>query len=131
MAIQFSDSVRNAMLDQIEVISGPSAKVVIYSGSAPATVAAAASGTALATVNLPADWAGNAAAGRKDFVVPQSTVASAAGTAGYFRITTSAGVATMQGTVGTTSGDLNLDNVSLASGQTVQITSWQITAPGA
>jgi hypothetical protein len=134
MALQFSDILRNAMLDQIETVAGSAAKVVIYTGTAPANVAAAASGTVLATFTLPADWAGNAGAtvqGRKDFVVPQTTTAVAAGTAGYFRIMTNGNVPHMQGTIGTTGADLNLDNTSIANGQSIQITSWQITAPGA
>lgn len=134
MALQFSDALRNAMLNQIETIGGAAAKVKIYTGTAPANVAAAATGTLLATFTLASDWMGDAGAtlaGRKDFTGTPSTTAVAAGTAAYFRITTNADVAFMQGTISTTGADLNLDNTNIANGQSIQITSWQITAPGA
>lgn len=134
MALQFSDALRNAMLNQIEEVVQTSAKVIIYGGTVPANVAAAASATVLATFSLDSDWmaaAGTPVAGRKDFITPKTTTATATGTATHFRITMANGTtAHVQGTIGTSGADLNLDNTSIANGQSIQITSWQITAPG-
>lgn len=134
MALQFSDQLRNAMLDSIENIGGASAKVNIYTAPVPTNVAAAATGTLLVQIALPADWMSNAGtnlAGRKDFIVPQQNNATQGGTAAYFRLVKADNTAFMQGTVNTSGADLNLDNTNIATGQSVQITSWQITAPGA
>lgn len=135
MALQFSASVRNAMLDSIETTVGTSAVVKIFTGSMPASAATADAGTNLVTWNLGADWAANASGGSKVFsATPLSSNATATGTAGYFRLyATGATVAHMQGTVTLTGsgGDMTLDNTSINSGQNVQITSWTLTAPGA
>jgi hypothetical protein len=54
--------------------------------------------------------------------------AAGAGTsATFFRITTSGGTAHIDGTVGTSGADLNLNNVSIAQNQTVSVTSWTFT----
>lgn len=134
MALQFSVAVRNAMLDAIETATGASAKLRIYTGAAPANCAAAATGTLLVDISLPADWMAAASAGAKALAGSWQTTASAAGTAGYYRIVDNAGTTCHeQGTVTASGGggDLTLDNASIASGQTVTITSKSLTAPNA
>ncbi|MDP9895362.1 hypothetical protein J2W32_004460 [Variovorax boronicumulans] len=135
MTIQLGTTLRNALLDQIETTAGTAPKVQIRSGAQPANCAAADSGTLLAEITLDADWASAASAGVKTFTgLPKSAVASGTGTAAHYRFKDSAGTVThMQGTVTATGGggDMTIDNTSVASGQTVQITSWTITAPGA
>lgn len=133
MAIQMSTALRNARLDQIETTIGTAAKVRIYSGSAPANCAAAATGTLLVEWTLASDWAAAAASGSKSFSgTPVGTTGLAAGTAGYYRIVDNAGTTThMQGTVGTSGTDMIVDNTSIAVGQTVNITGWTFTEPGA
>jgi hypothetical protein len=134
MALQFDTTLRNTMLDSIEtsVSAGGAGKVQIWTGSVPANCGAASTGTKLWEYTLGTDFMSNASAGSKAFnPVPLSAAAVATGTAGYFRIVNNSGTAIMQGTVATSGADLNLDNTSINSGQTVQITSWTITAPGA
>jgi hypothetical protein len=134
MALQFSTAVRNAMLDAIETATGASAKLRIYTGAAPANCAAAATGTLLVDMALPADWMAAASAGSKALAGSWTGTGAAAGTAGYYRIVDTAGTtAHEQGTVTATGGggDLTLDNTSIASAQTVTITSKTLTAPGA
>lgn len=135
MAFQFSASARNAALDAIETAIGTSAVLKIRTGSAPANVAASASGTVLATLNLPSDWLAAASSGSKSKSGTwEDTSADATGTAGHFEITASDGTTRhMQGTVTATGGggDMTLDNVSIASGQAVTITSFTLTAGGA
>lgn len=135
MTVQNSTAVRNAMLDAIETTIGTSAKFQIWSGSAPANCAAASTGTKLIEIALASDWAAAASGGTKAFSgVPLSTTALAAGTCGYYRITDSAGTTCHeQGTVTATGGggDMTIDNAALTSGQSVQVTSFTKTAPGA
>ena len=78
---------------------------------------------------LPADWLAAASSGAKAKAGTwEDTSADADGTAAHFRIYASDGTtAHIQGTVGQGSGDLQLDNVVLATGQTVTITSFTIT----
>ncbi len=132
MALQLSDAVRNARLDAIETAIGVSAILKIRTGAPPANVAAAATGTVFATINLASDWMSAAAAGAKAFSgLPVSDAAAdAAGTAGHFEITASNGTTRhMQGTVTATGGggDMTLDNTSIALGQQVSITGFTLT----
>lgn len=129
MAIQFSVAVRNARLDAVETAIGTAPKLLIYTGSAPANCAAAATGTLLATLTLPSDWEANAASGAKSITNgPWAGTAAAAGTAGYFRITDSAGTTChIQGTCGQGTGDLSFDNAVLAVGQTINVTAFTLT----
>lgn len=129
MAIQFSASVRNARLDAIETAIGASAVMKIRTGSAPADVATADSGTVLATLTLPSDWMAAASAGSKaKSGTWQDASADATGTAAHFRIYASDGTtAHLQGTVGIGTGDLQVDNTSFASGQSFTVTGFTLT----
>lgn len=135
MAFQFSIGTRNAALDAIETTIGASGVTLeIRSGTVPANAAAADSGTVLATISLPADWLTAASGGSKAIAGGPWTDASAdaAGTAGHFRVKASA-TTHIQGTITATGGggDMTLDNVSIASGQQISITSFTLTAGGA
>lgn len=135
MAIQMSTTLRNARLDTIESHIGVSAVLKIRTGAAPANVGTADSGTVLATMTLPSDWMAAASGGTKALSGTwQDTSADATGTAAHFRIYASDGTtAHMQGTVTATGGggDLTLDNTSIASGQSVSITSFVLTEANA
>jgi hypothetical protein len=133
MAIQYSVGVRDARNNAIETAIGASAVLKIRTGAAPATCATADSGTVLATLNLPSDWLAASSAGTiAKSGTWQDTSADAAGPAAHFRIYASDGTTChLQGTVGQGSGDLSLDNVVLAVGQSVTINSFSITASGA
>lgn len=131
MALQLSVTVQNARLDAIETAIGTSAVMKIRSGSAPANVAAADSGTVLSTLNLPSDWMAAASGGTKAKTGTwQDASADATGTAAHFRVYASDGTtAHMQGTVTITGGggDLTVDNTSFASGQSFTVTGFTIT----
>lgn len=133
MALQFGTTYRNALLDQLETTVGTGPLLRIYTGSAPADCATAATGTKVVEMTLPSDWMANAASGQKakSGTWSQSS-ATATGTAAYFRIYDSTGTTChLQGTVGQGSGDLSLDNTSIVAGQTVTVTAFTLTAPGA
>lgn len=123
------------MLDSIETTIGTSAVLKIRSGSVPATCATADAGTALVTYSLASDWASAASSGAKALSsLPLSTTAGASGTAAHYRIYASDGTTCHeQGTVTATGGggDMTVDNTSINSGQTVNITAFTKTMGGA
>ena len=131
MAIQLATTTRNARLDAIETDAGTAAKLMIYTGSMPAGCAAATTGTLLAEFDLASDWAAAASGGSKALNnLPLSTTGAAAGTAGYFRLFKTDGTTCqIQGTITATggSGDMTLDNTSIAAGQAVNVTGFTIT----
>jgi len=131
MAIKMSASVRNAMLDAIETAIGTTAVLKIRTGSLPTNIADADSGTVLATLTLDSDWMAAASSGSKAKAGTWSdTSADNTGTAGHFRLYASDGTTQhIQGTITATSGggDMELDNTSIASGQSVTITGFTLT----
>jgi hypothetical protein len=135
MAIQWSTLVRNALLDAIETQIGASAVLKIRTGAPPADCATGDSGTVLATLSLDADWMNAAGSGQKTFKGTWTDAsADNPGTAAHFRLYASDGTTCgMQGTVTATGGggDMTLDNVVLAAGQSFSITAFTLTAPGA
>ena len=135
MALQYSVAVRNAGLDARETAIGTAPVLRLRSGAPPANCAAARTGTVLATLNLPSDWMAAASAGVKAMSGTwQDLSADAGGTIGHFEIMDN-GVATchMQGTVTATGGggDMTVDNVVVAVGQQVNVTSFSLTAGNA
>lgn len=136
MALQFSTTLRNDLLDRIETTTGTAAVLKLWTGAQPATCAAADSGTLLASITLASDWASAASSGTKDLSsLPVSdTSIDNDGTAGHFRLYASDGTTChMQGSVTATGdgGDLTVDSVSFVTGQTFNVVSWTWTAPGA
>lgn len=137
MALQYSDSVRNAQLDAVESTIGTSAVLKIYdlTAGAPANCAAAITGTVLATITLPSDWMNAASSGSKTKLGTwQDTSADNAGTADFFRLFASDGTTChAQGTVTATGGggDLTLDNAVIASAQSVTISTFTLSAANA
>lgn len=138
MALQYSTTLRNNQLAQVEATIGASAKLRVYSGAAPADCAAAATGTMLLEITLPADWMDAPAAGAVSKLGTWSgtgDVGAGTGTAaGYFRIWDSGvTVCSIQGTVTVTGGggNMTLDNTSIASAQAVSVSSFTVTAGNA
>lgn len=131
MALQLSTTVRNARLDTIESTISTAPILRIRTGAAPADCATADSGTVLAEITLPSDWMAAASSGAKAKSGTWSdSSANATGTAAHFRIYDSGGsTCHIQGTVTATGGggDMTLDNVSIASGQVVTVSTFQLT----
>lgn len=133
MAIQLNVATRNARLDTVESTNGTSCALEIRTGAQPANCAAASTGTILVTINLPTDWMAAAASGSKAIAGTwQDASADAAGTAAHFRIynsqaTKDGTTCFIQGSVGQGSGDLSLDNTTIAAGQQVTITAFTLT----
>jgi hypothetical protein len=131
MALKFSTAVRNARLDAIETAIGASAILKIRTGAPPANVGAAATGTVLATMTLPADWMAAASNGTKaKSGTWQDLAGDAAGDAGHFEITASDGTTRhMQGSITATGGggDMQLNNINIAVGQPIDVSAFTIT----
>jgi hypothetical protein len=130
MAIQYSGAVRDAKLDIIESTINTSAVLKIRTGAAPANCASPDTGLVLATMTLPSDWMAAASGGTKSKSgVWQDPSADNSGTAGHFRIYESTGTTChIQGTVGTASADMIIDNTSINATQTVTVNNFTITA---
>lgn len=130
MAVQLSVAVRNARLDAIETTIGTTPKLQLRTGAAPANCAAASTGSLLVEEDLPSDWAAAAGSGSKAKSGTWQAAATGSGDAGHFRIFDSTGTTChMQGTVTATGGggDMTVDNITIASGQTVTFNSFTIT----
>lgn len=132
MAVQHSVAVRNAMLDAYEATIGASPKLRILTGAVPANCAAAQTGTLLAELTLPADWASDAASGAKALLGSWSGSVTVAGTAAHYRVVDSTGTTCHeQGTISTSGADLNTTSTALTVGQVVVITAKTLTAGNA
>lgn len=130
MAIQLSVLARNARLDAIETTAGATAKLRILSGAQPANCGTAQSGTLLCEITLPADYLAAASAGSKAKAGTWTGTAAASGTAAHFRIVDTAGTTChLQGSITATSGggDMELDNTSIATSQTVTVNTFTLT----
>lgn len=135
MALQYSATVRNAQLDALETTIGTTAVLKMFTGSPPANVATADSGTLLVSMTLPSDWMAAASSGSKaKSGTWEDTSADGTGTAGHWRLYASDGTTChAQGTITATGGggDMTLDNTSITTGQNVTVTSFTISAGNA
>ena len=135
MTLQYSTVLRTDEVSQIQTAvaaAGGQAILNIYAGTEPANCATALSGnTLLCTIDLPATFLTAANGATAIDGTWSGTGASAAGTgttATFFRILDSAGTCHVQGAI---PADMTLQNTSIASGQTVTITSFTVTAGNA
>ena len=127
MAFQYGTTLRNNQVSQIQATVGSSGLLKIFSGAEPANPAAADPSGLLATITLPATFL-TSSGGATTIAGTWSTTASATGTAATFRIYDGSAVCHVQGNCTT---DLVLNNTSIASGQTVTVTAFSVTAGNA
>lgn len=127
MALAFDVSIRNAMADAITTRAGASALLRIYDGTRPATGGAAT--TLLAELTCNATFAPGAASGVLTLnAITQDSSANANGTATWFRIVQSDGTTfVLDGNVGTSGSDLNLNSTTIATGGIVAVSAATIT----
>jgi hypothetical protein len=130
MAIKFDTTTRNAEMDAVTTRVGTSARLRVYNGTRPANV-----GTAISSQTMLVELICNATAfapAASGGVLTANAIsngtASATGTASWFRLFQSNGTtAIMDGDVSTSGADLNLNNTSIATSQTVSVTSFTVT----
>lgn len=121
----------DAVVDQLNAAAGT---LKIYTGTQPADADTEPAGTLLVTITLaaPAYGAANASGTAALLGTPLSGTAAATGTAGCFQVETNGGtINVFQGSVTATGGggDLTVDNVSIATGQTVNVSALNFTVP--
>ncbi len=149
MAVRHHVNVRNARLDAIETTLGTSPILELRSGARPTNITDADTGTLLASITLPSDWAfghargaftgadrdregklAAASGGTKSFLGTwQDLTADNTGTFGHYRLKTSGGVCYEDGTVSGPGGggDIVMDSATVTAGQQVSITSFSKT----
>lgn len=144
MALQYNTTTRNAIAETIDdaIDTGAGAGlIVIYSGTKPADCSTALSGnTQLAKLVCTDPSKSTVSGGVLTLASIADDTNTVQGTASFFRIYSSADGSTVsdptncviQGDVGTSGSDLNLNSLSIQSAGTLTISgSWTFTAPGA
>lgn len=131
MALQYSTTLRNNQLAQIQATRGSSATLLFYTGTPPASCSAAATGTLLGTITLPTTSMGTPSSGSVSLSGTWSGTASGTGTAGYFRVLDGSSVCHEQGTAGTSGTDMILTSASFTSGQAFSVSTYTVTAANA
>lgn len=125
MTTGYATSLRNAQLDAITTAVGNAGKLQIYDGTRPATGGTAT--TKLVEFTLGSPFAPAAAAGVLSPTLPSATTGITAGTATWFRITTSGGTFVLDGSAGISATDLILNTATISSGVNVTVSAFTIS----
>lgn len=129
MTTRISTGARNAAVNAITALLN-GGKVEIRTGSQPASVGTAATGTLLATLPLSATAFATASNGSASAnAITSDTAADASGAAGWFRGYDSAAGGVIDGSITATGGggDMTLATVSIVQDGTVSMTAWTIS----
>lgn len=132
MATTITSAAASAMAAALNTYIGNTAKLKIYDGTPPANAGTAlGSNTVLATFTLDSPGFTEALGVLTLDTSPALTVAaSASGTATFFRLFKTDGTTVvLQGSVGTSGAQLNLNTTSITSSVNVTITSGTVTVP--
>lgn len=132
--LKYPAALRNTMLDAITTRAGASALLRIYDGTQPATADTAVSTQVkLAELTCNATFAPGAGSGVLTLnAITTDSSADATGTATWFRIVTSGGSTTvLDGSIGTSGADINLNTTAIVIGGPVAISSIVITGANA
>lgn len=122
----------NAIVQQVDNgTTNTTGRILVYTGTQPATPATTATGTLLVTINFNNPSFGSAASGTSTMVTSPAVSATVAtsGTAGWFRVTDRNNNAIFDGSCGTSGADMNWDNTAFVAGGTATINSMSITVP--
>lgn len=126
MTLDLMNNLANALLDRFDTEFPAGAILEIRTGASPGAENAA-TGTLLASITLPASpWAAASGGSKAKQNTWQDSSADGTGTAAHYRLKNAADTRRIDGTVTATSGggDLELDNTSIATGQTVTISTF-------
>lgn len=133
MALSYATALRNARLDlitaAIDAGSGPGL-LRLYNGTRPAACGSATTLLAELTLSDPCAPAASGGLWTANGITPDSS-ANTSGTATWFRVVDATGTCVVDGNVGTSGSDLNLNSTVISSGQQVSVTSFTITAGNA
>lgn len=126
MALAYSTTIRNAMLDSITTAVGANAFLRIYDGTRPATGGSAT--TLLAELTCNATFAPASSGGVLTLnAITQDSSANASGAATWGRIVSSGATFCLDFNVGTSGSDLNLTTTTIVATQPVSVTSFVVT----
>jgi hypothetical protein len=123
-------ALRNTILNSVTTSLGTSAIFNIYAGVQPADVSSAttAANSIAAALTFPTTNAfGAAAAGVMTNNAITSDASAAGGTAAWFSFTKNTGTRVVDGSVGTSGADLNLNSTTITTGATVACSAFTIT----
>ena len=129
MALGYIIALRDVQVQEVQVQVDQdvgAGNLLILDGSRPAT--GGAKTTTLATLPLTDPAAPAASSGVLTFSTITPDTSTVAGTATWFRLEDNSGDAIVDGDVGTSGSDLNLNSVAITAGGTVDVTSFVITA---
>jgi hypothetical protein len=131
MALGFTVAARNNRLDEITALidAGTAGLLRIYDGTRATNADTAVGAQVLLaelTMNATSFPAASSGAMTANAITDDSS-ANATGTASWFRIVDSAGNAVVDGDVGTSGSDLNLNTTAITSGVQVSVTSLVLT----
>jgi hypothetical protein len=125
--LKYSNGTRNAQQNGLINYASTNSIIRIYAGSQPANANTAISGQTLLVSLTVSGTFGTDSNGTITLATVTNGTAVATGTASFFRIVKSDGTTVvMDGVVGTSGSDMNLNNTSIASGQTVSISAGTI-----
>jgi len=138
MALSYSNNALNNQLDELVLLidAGTAGLLKIYDSTGTGRPAdpdtAVSTQVLLAELTMSLTSAPAASSGLLTFstITPDSS-ADATGTATWFRVEDSAGNGIVDGDVGTSGSDLNLNSTSIGIGQNVDVTSFTITGGNA
>jgi len=122
--MEVSVATRNASVDAANVlINGGTLEIRV---GAPAAIGSTPTGAVLATFTIAATAFGSASAGSASANAISDVTAGATGTAGHYVAKDSGGNPERAGVVGV---ELTINNASITSGDTVELTSWTFAQP--
>ena len=133
MALGYNVALRNSRLDEITTLidAGTTGGFLrIYDGARPATggtVTTLLAELKFSTISFPGAAAGAMTAN----AITDDTSANATGTATWFRVVDDLASHVMDGDVGTSGSDLNLNSTSINLGVNVSVTQFDLTAGNA
>lgn len=128
MAISLTNAKAIAALDA--ALSG-AVELILYSGTVPADADTALSGNSEVATCVISNVAGavdNTGSAQATLTVSSDTNTTG-GTATFFRIENSSNVVLLQGSVGTSGENLNLNDVAIPAGATLSVSSFTISMP--
>jgi hypothetical protein len=124
----FKLTARHGALDAIRVSVGTTCAFVLYAGAQPADVSTAttAANVSVASLSCASGFATAAASALTANTITDDSSA-AGGSANWFSIEDNGGNRIIDGEVGTSGADLNLNSQTITTGATVSITSFTVT----
>lgn len=132
--LKYATAMRNARLDAITTFAGNSGFLRIYDGTQAADPQTAIGAQVLlAELTCNSTFAPSASGGVLTMnVVTSDSTANATGTASWFRLVKSNGTTVvMDGTVGTSGSDCNINSTAISINAIVAVSSWTITTGNA